>query len=77
MNICKAELLVPEPSIVEVEIAIEKLNRYKSLGTDHILSEMIKARGETLCSEINLFVLYGILCTCATTVEGIYHCTNL
>jgi len=47
MNICKAELLVPEPSIVEVEIAIEKLNRYKSLGTDHILSEMIKARGET------------------------------
>jgi hypothetical protein len=46
-----AEPLVPEPSLVEVEIAIGKLN--KSPGTDQILAEMITARGETLCSEIH------------------------
>jgi hypothetical protein len=37
-----AELLVPEPSLVEVEIAIGKLKRYKSLGTDQIPAELIK-----------------------------------
>jgi hypothetical protein len=34
MNIHMAEPLLPEPSLIEVEIAIEKLERYKSLGTD-------------------------------------------
>jgi hypothetical protein len=29
-----AELLVPEPSLIEVEIAIGKLKSYKSPGTD-------------------------------------------
>jgi hypothetical protein len=51
-DIHMAEPLVPEPSLVEVEIAIGKLKRYKSPGTDQILAEMIKAGGETLCSEI-------------------------
>jgi hypothetical protein len=31
-----AEPLVPEPGHFEVEIAIEKLRRYKSPGTDQI-----------------------------------------
>jgi hypothetical protein len=31
-----AEPLVPEPSFVEVEIAIDMLKRYKSLDTDQI-----------------------------------------
>jgi hypothetical protein len=47
-----AEPLVPEPSFVEVEIAIGKLKNYKSLGTDQILAELIKAGGETLRTEI-------------------------
>jgi hypothetical protein len=41
-----------EPSMVEVEIALRKLRRYKSLGTDLIPAELIKAGGETLCSDI-------------------------
>jgi hypothetical protein len=64
MDICTVEPLVPEPSLVEAEIAIEKLKRYKSPGTDQILSKLIKAEGETLCSEINLFFLYGIRRIC-------------
>jgi hypothetical protein len=34
MNIHTAEPLVPEPSLVEVEIAIGKLKSYKFPGTD-------------------------------------------
>jgi hypothetical protein len=60
-----AKPLVPEPSLVEVEIAIGKLKSYKSLGTDQILAKLIKAGGETSCSELqNLFVLYGIKRNC-------------
>jgi hypothetical protein len=44
---------VPEPSLVEVEIAVGKLKSYKSPGTDQILAELIKARGETLYYEIH------------------------
>jgi hypothetical protein len=40
------EPLVPEPSLVEVEIVIGKLKSYKSLGTDEFLAELIKARGD-------------------------------
>jgi hypothetical protein len=36
MDIYTAEPLVPEPSIVKVEIAIGKLKSYKALGTDQI-----------------------------------------
>jgi hypothetical protein len=36
MDIHTTEPLVPEPSLVEVEIAIGKLKRYKSPGTDQI-----------------------------------------
>jgi hypothetical protein len=57
MDIHMAEPLVPEPSLVEVEIAIGKLKRYKSLGTDQIPAELIKAGGETLCSEIHKLFL--------------------
>jgi hypothetical protein len=53
MHIQTAEPLVPEPRLVKVEIAIGKWERYKSPGTDQILAELIKARGETLCSEIH------------------------
>jgi hypothetical protein len=48
-----AEPLVPELSAFEVEMAIEKLKRRKSPGTDQIPSELIKAGGRTICSEIH------------------------
>jgi hypothetical protein len=51
-----AEPLVPEPSLAEVEITIGKLKSYKSLGTDQILAELIKAGGETLHSEIHKLI---------------------
>jgi hypothetical protein len=50
------EPLVPEPSLVKVEIAIRKLKRYKSPGTDQIPAELIKAGGETLHSEIHKLI---------------------
>jgi hypothetical protein len=56
MDIHMAEPLVPEPSLVKVEIAFGKLKRYKSPGTDQILAELIKAGGETLCSHIHKFI---------------------
>jgi hypothetical protein len=56
MDIHTAEPLVPEPSLVEVEIAIGKLKSYKSLGTDNIPVELIKAEGETLYSEIHRLI---------------------
>jgi hypothetical protein len=56
MDIHTAEPLVPEPSLAEVEIAIGKLRSYKSPGTDQILAELIKAGGETLCSETHRLI---------------------
>jgi hypothetical protein len=47
---------VPEPSLVELEIAIGKLKSYKSLGTDQIPAELIKAGGEILYSEIHKLI---------------------
>jgi hypothetical protein len=49
---------VPEPSLVEVEIAIGKLKSYKSQDTDQIPAELIKAEGETLCSEMHKLIFF-------------------
>jgi hypothetical protein len=46
------ELVIPELSPSETEIAIGKLRRYKS-DIFQILVELIQAGGETLCSEIH------------------------
>jgi hypothetical protein len=78
-DIHTAEPLVPEPSLVEVEIAIGKLESYKSPGTDQIPAELIKAGGETLCSEIqNLLVLYAIRRNCHSSGRNLllYHFIN-
>jgi hypothetical protein len=56
MDIHTAEPLVPEPSLVEVEIATDNLKSYKSPCTDKIPTEMIKAGGETLCSEMHKLI---------------------
>jgi hypothetical protein len=44
-------------SLVEVGIALVKLKSYKSPGTDQIPAELIKALGETLCSETHRLML--------------------
>jgi hypothetical protein len=48
MEVHTAEPLVPDPSLFEVEIGVAKFKRYKSLGIDQILAELIKAGGGTL-----------------------------
>jgi hypothetical protein len=48
--------LVPEPCSSEVEIAIEKLKRYKSPGIDQILAELIQEGWNTLHSEIHKLI---------------------
>jgi hypothetical protein len=40
------------------EIAIGKLKTYKSPGTDQIPAKLIKAGGETLCSEIHKLISF-------------------
>jgi hypothetical protein len=42
-----AEPLVPNPTLVKVETAIQKLKSYKSPGTDQIPAKLIKTGGET------------------------------
>jgi hypothetical protein len=72
MVIHVVEPLVPEPALVEVEIAIGKLKSYKSPGSDNIPAELIKAGGETLYSEIHrLFVLYGIWRNCHSSEKNL------
>jgi hypothetical protein len=43
-----AETSVSGPSRLEVENAITKLKKYKSLGSDQIPAELIQAEGEIL-----------------------------
>jgi hypothetical protein len=56
MDIHMIELLVPEPSLVKVEISVGELKRYKSLGSDQIPVELLEAGGETLCSEVHKLI---------------------
>jgi len=51
------EPLVPEPSALEVELAIEKLKNHKSPGIDQIPAELIKAGGRTTCSAIHKLII--------------------
>jgi hypothetical protein len=56
MNIHTAEPLVPEPSLVEVEIVIGKLGRYISPGNNQIPAEFIKAGGDIFCPETHKLI---------------------
>jgi hypothetical protein len=56
IEIRASESLVPEPNALEVEMAIEKLKRYKSPDIDQIPAELIKAGGSTICSEIHKLI---------------------
>jgi hypothetical protein len=55
LQIVTAEPLVPDPSLFEAEIPIEKL-KYKSPGSDKIPVELIQAGGKTLLSAIHIVV---------------------
>jgi hypothetical protein len=48
MDIHTAEPFVPEPRLLEVEIAIGKFKSFKSPGSEQIPAEFIKAVGEIL-----------------------------
>ena len=52
-----AEPLVPEPTALDVELAIEKLKSHKSPGNDQILAELIKAGGRTIRSAIHKLII--------------------
>jgi len=56
-EIYTAKSLVPEPSVFEVELATEELKCHKSLGIDHIPSELNKAGGRTIRYEINKSII--------------------
>jgi len=47
---------MPEPGAFEVEMAIEKLKRLKSLGNYQIPAEFIKAGDRTIRSEIHKLI---------------------
>jgi hypothetical protein len=51
-----AESLVPGPSRFEVEIAIAKLKKYKSPGSDQIPAELIQVGFEMLLSAIHKLI---------------------
>jgi hypothetical protein len=48
MEVHMAEPIVPGPSHLGVEIAVTKLKKYKSPGSDQIPAELIQAGGEIL-----------------------------
>jgi hypothetical protein len=50
------EPLLPDPSPLEFQIAIENLNRYEWSGSDEIAAELIKAEGELLQFEIHKLI---------------------
>jgi hypothetical protein len=52
IKIYTAEAIIPSPSWLEFGIAIAKLKKYKSPGSDQIPEELIQAGSETLVSPI-------------------------
>ena len=53
-----AELLVPEQSALEVELAIEILKSHRSPSNDQIPAELIKAGGNTIRCAIHKLIIY-------------------
>ena len=57
IQIQTAEPLISEPTLLEVEIAIEKLKKYKSPGIDQIPADLIQDGGNPLLTENYKLVL--------------------
>ena len=69
-----AEPLVPEPRASEDKMAIEKLKRHKSQGTEQIPAEWIKAEGRTIHCEIyKLINSVWNKKIIASALEGVNH----
>ena len=66
---------IPEPSLIEVELAIEKLKRHKATGVDHIPSELIQAGGGKLYEEIQTYWNYLQQERIASRMERIHYCS--
>ena len=43
-------LLVPEPTAFEVQLAVYKVEKYRSPGTAHILADLIPSGGKNICA---------------------------
>jgi len=63
-EIYTAEKPVPEPSALEVELAIEKLKSHKSPGIDQIPAELRQGVEQFTVRCINLLFLFGIRRNC-------------
>jgi hypothetical protein len=48
--------ILPEPSLIEVEICIGKVKNYESPCNEHISAKIIKVGGETLCYEVHKLI---------------------
>ena len=57
IEIQTAEPLIPHPTLLEDEIAVEKLKKYKYPGIDQIPAELIQNGGNSLLTEIYKLVL--------------------
>jgi hypothetical protein len=53
-----AELLVLKHSAFDMQMAIEKLVRYKSSGVVQVAAELTQAAGRAVCSEIHTLTNY-------------------
>jgi hypothetical protein len=67
---------VPSPSHLEVEIVIAKLKKYKSPGSDQIVTQQLQRGGETLESAIHKLVNSIWNKKELPAVEGVYYCTS-
>jgi hypothetical protein len=56
-----AEILVPGPSHLEVEIPIANLKKYKSPGSDQIPAELYLAGGETLVCVMYRLIRHSVI----------------
>jgi hypothetical protein len=54
------EVLVPEPSFCDVEIATEKLKRYKSKGSDQITAELKQYTYYCVLRSKDLLIPFGV-----------------
>jgi len=51
-----AELLVPEPNAFEIEMAIEKLIKHKSPGTDQVPAELFKSGDRAMGCDVHKLI---------------------
>jgi hypothetical protein len=59
--------LVSEPCVCDVEMAVEKLKRYKSLDVDKIPVELMKAGDRIIRFEIHKLIQFGIKRNCQSS----------